>query len=183
MMLPSVPPGVARRLQAMGIAHVIKPILPSALRRALRDDSPGSRPAGQVPMPGWTGGGEPLRILLADDNPVNQLVATRLLARKGHHVTVTHNGLEAVEQFRVQPFDLVLMDVHMPVMDGLEATRQIRELELRRGTCTPIIALTASDMAGDRQSCLASGMDDYVAKPVVPRLLFAAIEQAVGRAS
>jgi len=115
-----------------------------------------------------------LRILLAEDNQVNQMLATVMLQKEGHHVDVAHNGLEAVAAVRSLPYDLVLMDVNMPEMDGLQATAQIRALPSRQGKI-PIIAMTANAMKGDRESYLAAGMDDYVSKPVDKNRLFAAI--------
>jgi signal transduction histidine kinase/ActR/RegA family two-component response regulator len=108
---------------------------------------------------------EPLRILLAEDNPVNQKLAVKLLEKQGHTVTMVGDGRRAVEAFGNGSFDLILMDIHMPGMDGLEAAKRIRELE---GSAhrTPIIALTALAMAGDREVCLAAGMDGFVAKPI-----------------
>jgi CheY-like chemotaxis protein len=108
---------------------------------------------------------EPLRILLAEDNPVNQKLAVKLLEKQGHTVTMASDGRRAVEAFIAGSFDLILMDVHMPEMDGLEATRRIRELE-GNSVRIPIIALTALAMAGDREICLAAGMDGFVAKPI-----------------
>jgi CheY-like chemotaxis protein len=105
----------------------------------------------------------PLKILLAEDNVVNQKVALRLLARLGYEAEVAGNGLEAVAAVRRQPYDVVLMDVQMPEMDGLEASRRIKQ----GGTAVPrIIAVTADAMQGDREKCLAAGMDDYITKPI-----------------
>ena len=107
-----------------------------------------------------------LRILLVEDSVVNQRLALALLNRWGHDVTVANNGLEALELVDQREFQLVLMDVQMPEMDGLEATRRIRESEQTSGEHLPIIAMTAHAMKGDRERCLESGMDDYVSKPV-----------------
>jgi len=106
-----------------------------------------------------------LRILLAEDNLVNQKVAMGMLARMGHRITLAKNGLEALEQWRQNDFDLILMDVQMPEMNGLQATTQIRREEAV-GVHVPIVAMTASAMSEDRDRCLAAGMDDFISKPV-----------------
>lgn len=110
-----------------------------------------------------------LKVLLAEDNKINQLVAVELLGKRGHQVDVAENGKLAVEALVRQPYDLIFMDVQMPVMDGFEATRIIRA-QAANGTC-PIIAMTAHAMQGDRERCLAAGMDDYIAKPLSPQVL------------
>jgi signal transduction histidine kinase/CheY-like chemotaxis protein len=108
-----------------------------------------------------------LRVLVAEDNRVNQLVISRLLAKHGHHVVLCANGRDAVAAFEAEAFDLVLMDVQMPEMDGFEATAEIRRREAERpGRHLPIVALTAFAMSGDRERCLAAGMDDYLSKPI-----------------
>lgn len=112
-----------------------------------------------------------LRVLLAEDNEVNQRLALRLLEKRGHRVTVTNNGFQAVQTLEKQPFDLILMDMQMPEMDGLEATAAIREKEIISGLHTPIIALTAHAMKGDKERCVAGGMDGYLAKPIRPQEL------------
>jgi CheY-like chemotaxis protein len=106
-----------------------------------------------------------LRILLAEDNTVNQMVAVRLLQKRGHAVTVAANGKQALAALGKQPFDIILMDVQMPEMDGFEATALIRAREKDTGGHIPIIAITAHAMVGDRERYLDSGMDDYVSKP------------------
>jgi CheY-like chemotaxis protein len=111
-------------------------------------------------------GEQRLRILLAEDNPVNQRLAVRLLEKRGHGVTLARNGLEVLDLVDRQSFDLILMDVQMPDMDGLEATINIREREARTGGRLPIVAMTAYAMKGDREMCLDAGMDDYINKPV-----------------
>ena len=108
----------------------------------------------------------PLRILLVDDKPTNLLITTRLLEREGHQLVPVSDGREAVQAIENGRFDCVLMDVQMPVMNGYEATRAIRTLEKKNGGYTPVIAMTAHALAGDREKCLESGMDDYIAKPV-----------------
>ena len=117
----------------------------------------------------------PSRILLAEDNPVNQRVGARLLEKGGHTVVIVSSGSEAVEAVLRESFDLVLMDVQMPLMSGYEATRCIRTREQRTGGHIPIVAVTAHAMKGDREICLAAGMDDYLTKPLRPQELNAAI--------
>jgi CheY-like chemotaxis protein len=106
----------------------------------------------------------PLRILLAEDNAVNQKLALRLLEQMGYRADVASNGLEAIESVERQTYDAVLMDVQMPEMDGLDATRAIRKLKTL--TQPRIVAMTANAMQGDREMCLAAGMDDYISKPI-----------------
>ncbi len=120
-----------------------------------------------------------LRILLAEDNAVNQAVATRLLNKMGHEVVVAENGLQALAALEKQTFDLVIMDVQMPEMDGFEATAEIRKREKEQGGHQPIIAMTAHAMKGDRERCLAAGMDAYITKPVQRRDLYEAIEKVM----
>lgn len=119
-----------------------------------------------------------LRVLLAEDNAVNQKLAVRLLEKAGHLVTIANNGQEAVELFAESSFDIVLMDVQMPVMGGEEAAALIRADQ--RGASIPIVALTAHAMEGDREKYLASGMDGYVSKPIVRKQLFTVIEELTG---
>jgi PAS domain S-box-containing protein len=117
----------------------------------------------------------PLRVLLAEDNPINQKLVVCLLEKEGHTVVVAGNGREALATLERQTFDLVLMDVQMPEMDGFEAAAAIRRAERETGRHLPILAMTAYAMKGDRERCLQSGMDGYVPKPVQPRELFEAI--------
>jgi signal transduction histidine kinase/CheY-like chemotaxis protein len=134
------------------------------------------RPVSPIPS-----SSQPRRVLLAEDNVVNQRVATGLLGRRGHDVTVVANGQDAVDAVARERFDLVLMDLQMPIMGGLEATRLIRERE--RQTSSPrvrIVAMTAHAMSGDRERCLAAGMDGYLSKPTEPQTLFDEVE---GRAA
>ena len=125
-----------------------------------------------------------MRILLAEDNPVNQMVAIKLLAKDGHHVKVATTGLEAVQAWEHESFDLILMDEQMPSMDGVEAVKQIRRRELENGAKrTAIVALTASAMKGDRERFLAAGMDGYLAKPFTSEELYAAIRHGISSAA
>jgi CheY-like chemotaxis protein len=119
-----------------------------------------------------------LRVLLAEDNRVNQTLAVRIMQKRGHVVEVVENGRQALEILGKQPFDLILMDMQMPELGGVQATILIREREKSSGGHIPIIALTANAMAGDRERCLNAGMDDYVSKPLQVKELFAAIERA-----
>jgi signal transduction histidine kinase/DNA-binding response OmpR family regulator len=120
---------------------------------------------------GAAAGHRPMRLLLAEDNAVNQMLATRLLQNQGHTVTVAHNGEEALELWRAAPFDAILMDVDMPVMGGYEATQRIRALEAGTEKHIQIVAMTAHAMRGAREECLAHGMDGYLAKPIDIELL------------
>ncbi len=121
----------------------------------------------------------PLRVLLAEDNPVNQLLARRLLEKRGHTVLLAGDGREALLRWRTEAVDLILMDVQMPTMDGLEATARLRAAEAATGRHVRIVAMTANAMAGDRERCLAAGMDDYLTKPIDLR----ALDRALGEAA
>ena len=123
----------------------------------------------------------PLKILLVEDNPINQKVASRVLEKAGHKVTIAGNGVEAITQVSDSLFDLVLMDVMMPEMDGLTATVAIRESEQGTDRHLPIVALTANAMQGDREKCLEAGMDGYVSKPIQLPILFQEIAQTMRR--
>jgi CheY-like chemotaxis protein len=124
-----------------------------------------------------------LRILLAEDNPVNQKVARKFMELRGHSVTVAGNGREAIELAAQQTFDLVLMDVQMPEMDGFAATAVLRARESSTASHLPIIAMTAHAMKGDAERCLEAGMDAYVAKPINPASLFALVDQVCGESN
>ena len=122
-----------------------------------------------------------LRALLVEDNAVNRKVAVRLLTQKGIEVTQAEDGRIGVEKWSEGTFDIVLMDVQMPEMDGFQATAEIRRLEALQGRRTPIVAMTAHAMSGDRERCLAAGMDDYVTKPVRAESLYEVIGRWAGR--
>jgi signal transduction histidine kinase len=135
----------------------------------------GRREAVAAPAPAARSGGG-ARVLVAEDNVVNQMLARRLLERAGCTVDVVSNGREAVERTREFTYDLVLMDCHMPEMDGFSATRAIRE-RVPRGQGLPIVALTASALVSNREACIEAGMDDFLAKPIVPGLLLSCLER------
>ena len=164
----------------LGITRVLtKPIKPrdllDAITRVLgttipgEDHAPPSAPARPAGIPA-------MRVLLAEDGRVNQLVASRMLAARGHTVVVADDGQAAVEEHARGSYDAILMDVQMPRLDGFGATRVIREREQESGDHIRIIAMTANAMKGDREKCLESGMDDYIAKPVRSEELFSALE-------
>jgi CheY-like chemotaxis protein len=169
--------GDAQRCQDLGVAaYLLKPIRQSELREAIARVLGAQEQKGAIPLITRYSLGDAvertaLRVLVAEDNAVNQRLASRMLEKRGHRVTVTANGLEAVEALANGNFDLILMDIQMPEMDGFEATAAIRTREKRDGTHIPIIALTANAMKGDRERCLAAGMDGYLSKPIVPREL------------
>ena len=179
--------GDLARCRTLGIArHLVKPFTPSelldavllALGQSLETTAAPAAPAD----PGAETSSQRLHVLVAEDNPVNQRLIVRLLEKMGHIPIVAHNGQEAVEAYESRPFDAALMDVQMPVMDGLAATMAIRESEARHPgrRRLPIMALTAYAMRGDRERCLAAGMDDYLTKPIKPEDLSAALDRLFG---
>ena len=119
-----------------------------------------------------------MRVLLAEDNPVNQKLARLMLTKAGYQVEVANNGRETVGKFTSSPddFDLIFMDIQMPEMDGMEATKTIRE---KGFDSIPIVAMTANAMKGDREKCLEAGMDDYISKPIKREVVFDVIERWV----
>jgi CheY-like chemotaxis protein len=119
----------------------------------------------------------PRRVLLVEDNAINRRVALGLLRSRGHQAVVAENGREAVDTLAEQEFDVVLMDMQMPILDGYEATTEIRRREHQTGGHIPIVAMTAEALKGDRERCLAVGMDDYVSKPITPAEMYRAIER------
>jgi CheY-like chemotaxis protein/HPt (histidine-containing phosphotransfer) domain-containing protein len=175
--------GDLARCRTLGVArHLVKPFTPSELLNAvllaLGQSIETAAPSAAAPRDVST---RRLHVLVAEDNPVNQRVIVRLLEKMGHIPIVAYNGQEAVEAYESRPFDVVLMDVQMPVMDGLTATKAIRESETRHPgrRRLPIMALTAYAMRGDRERCLAAGMDEYLTKPVKPEELSAALARLV----
>uniref|UniRef100_Q47HI8 Sensory/regulatory protein RpfC n=1 Tax=Dechloromonas aromatica (strain RCB) TaxID=159087 RepID=Q47HI8_DECAR len=183
------------RLREIGVsAHLVKPIGGADLIDALAlADGPGNQELSEFALSEINFDGvakedsSGLNILLVEDNPVNQELATRLLERQSHRVSLANNGAEAVDLFDSGHFDVILMDMQMPVMGGIEATEAIRSREMRRSWVVShelkpvyIIAMTANVMATDRDRCLEAGMNDYVAKPLRSEELYAALERARG---
>lgn len=169
-----------RQAQHLGLScSLTKPVLPVHVAQLLAVSTDSAQPASfrSAPPPGESL--HRLRILLAEDNAVNQRVAVRLLEKRGHQVSVAVNGVEALEALRLGRFDLVLMDIQMPVMDGVETVAHIRELERSSGSHLPVIALTAHAMKDDKAHCLAAGMDGYVSKPIDPDELFAVMDKVI----
>ena len=164
---------------ALAAAHLHKPVRRQELVQVVRSVVSATPPKADVRHDGHLAG-EPspaskagrLRVLLVEDNVVNQMVAQSLLERRGFEVVVAGNGREGVEAFQRGAFDLVLMDIQMPEMDGFEALAAIRALEERTGRHTPVVALTAHAMKEDRDRCLAAGMDDYLSKPIEASRLY-----------
>jgi two-component system sensor histidine kinase/response regulator len=179
LLASSIGPAEVDRCHELGIkAHLAKPVKPSQLRDVLRTVLGGlerqTPPASAAAA--TSRAGAPRRVLLVEDNRVNQRVATDLLEGRGHVVVVAGNGREALDLLERSSFDLVLMDVQMPIMDGFEATAEIRRRETAGARRSPIIAMTAHALSGDRERCLQGGMDGYLSKPIDPRALFEAVE-------
>jgi signal transduction histidine kinase/CheY-like chemotaxis protein len=168
------------------------PFLTRHTVRELHSELPGASPAGRTEgarsaatsTPAVAVASEPagIRVLLVEDNLVNQKVAQALLERLGCAVDIAMNGKEALVLLGAEEYSMVFMDCQMPVMDGYDATRTIRESEKKAGTRVPIVAMTASAMQGDREKCLAVGMDDYITKPVKKEFLRSALERWAGKA-
>ncbi len=170
--------GDATRCRQLGVdAYLLKPVRPSSLRQAVasvlgRDRAAPQPGAGPVTRHSLRESRGRLTVLLAEDNLVNQRLAVRLLEKHGHTVVVASDGRQVLSLLERGPVDLVLMDVQMPEMDGLEATAAIRQQEKTNGHHVPIVAMTAHTMKGDRERCLAAGMDGYLAKPIQPKELY-----------
>jgi PAS domain S-box-containing protein len=181
MLTSGAQPGSAARRRELGLSACLpKPIKQADLWRALAQIMGGDGTK-REPAHHTAESDQPtsrrLRILLAEDNPINQNLAVRLLGKQGHEVIVANNGNEAVAALEQKPFDLVLMDLQMPQMDGLEATAAIRAREASKGSHVPIIAMTAFAMIGDKEKCLEAGMDGYISKPVRAKELFETIDR------
>ena len=165
-------------LQSRRLPFIVKPISETTLQKVIGQALGSVQKQGNVASnskpPSTT---RPMRILVAEDNPVNQRVITVLLEKRGHSVSLARNGSEAIELYANQMFDIIFMDVQMPIMNGYDASFAIRSAESPTGSRTPIIALTAHAMKGDREHCLNAGMDDYLTKPVRIRDLDAMLER------
>jgi two-component system, sensor histidine kinase and response regulator len=176
----------AQRCRELGFAtHLVKPFKSSELLACLKSAVQSATSAVPVekalstqPAAGAGDNKQCLNILLAEDNPVNQRVAVGILEKRGHVVIAVENGLQALKALKMQRFDLVLMDLQMPEMDGFSATAAIRQEEQTSGDHLPIVAMTARAMKGDRECCLEAGMDEYISKPVNPKSLLAIVEKA-----
>jgi len=171
---------VLRRSREAGVdaclkKPVVQPELYSALQRVVSGRADEQRQRIQAKPPDEKAA-IPLRILIAEDNPINQKIAIRLLEKRGHGPVAKSSGQEALAALEQEAFDLVLMDVQMPDMDGFEVTAAIREREKGAGRHIPIVAMTAHTMKGDRERCLAAGMDAYVPKPIDPEHFFRVVE-------
>ena len=175
----------ARCRQLEVAAYLTKPVgqseLLDAILRVLGARASETQPCALVTRHSLREGRKGPRVLLAEDNAINQTLAVRLLEKRGCSVEIAGNGREAVAAFEKQSFDLVLMDVQMPEMDGFEATAAIRDRERTTGTHTPIVAMTAHVMKGDREQCLAAGMDGYIPKPVRAQELFEVLNRLTPR--
>ena len=182
IMLTSSRTADKERCAELGIAaHLSKPLHPAELLRTIEKITGRERiepvvPASRIVVPL-----EPLRLLVAEDNPVNQKLAHALLTRRGHRPVVVGNGSEAVDAWKQEAFDAIFMDVQMPEMDGFEATAAIRDAERETGGHVAIIAMTAHAMQGDRERCLAAGMDDYLTKPISIREVDRVLDQLTAR--
>ncbi len=170
---------LSARGQELGISeYLLEPILEGDLLKLIeaQDDSDADSAGSETEQPAvpenWT-------VLLAEDNAVNRLVASGVLVRQGHTVVEAVNGVVALDLVRQRRFDIILMDVQMPEMDGYEATKRIRQWDAAMGRHTPILALTAHAMAGDRELCLNAGMDDYITKPLDARALLQKMESLI----
>jgi CheY-like chemotaxis protein len=164
-------------------AYLAKPVgeaeLMETILRALRPDAEKETAPKLETRNVVRNGTRHLRLLVAEDNPINRLLVTRLIEKQGHISMVAVNGRDALDVLDKEQIDCVLMDVQMPVMDGFEATAAIRDKERSCAGHVPIIAMTAHAMAGDRERCLAMGMDDYIAKPFNVKELFATVDRVI----
>jgi CheY-like chemotaxis protein len=173
-------PGDAQRCERLGIgSYLMKPAKHSELLEAITAVVGRTAMVAEIPDQLQRDGTSlpPLNVLLVEDGKANQILARGMLKKWGHQVVVAENGEQAIQKWRQGEFNVILMDVQMPVMDGIEATRRIREMEVRTNSHIPIVAMTAHAMKGDRDRCLNAGMDNYVAKPFRKSDLHAVLSQ------
>jgi CheY-like chemotaxis protein len=178
--------GDAARCKEIGIeVYLMKPVEQPALLAAIAHSLGRPAAAGAAPLTrhSLNESRRKLRVLLAEDNAINQKLAVHLLEKHGHSVAVASDGIEALAAVQAGEFDLILMDVQMPNMSGLEAAAAIRTLERGTGKHIPIVAMTAHAMKGDQERCLEAGMDGYISKPIQPERMMEVIEQATGPAA
>jgi CheY-like chemotaxis protein len=183
LMLSSAELGDEReRMERLGVkVFLTKPVTQSELLNAVVGLVGGGDAGAKksLDMPAILQSSAPSNLLLVEDNPVNRKLAVSLLEKWGHSVVIAEDGRQALDIWEGRFFDLILMDIQMPVMGGFEATARIRERERQTGRHIPILAMTANAMSGDRERCLQAGMDDYVPKPIKTTELFNAVEQAL----
>jgi CheY-like chemotaxis protein len=177
-------PGDAARCRKLGFsAYLTKPVnqsdLLDAIMLALHPSNNAEEPAQLITKHSLNESPLHFRILLAEDNVINQKLAVRLLEKKGYRVTLANNGLEVISIWEEDKIDLILMDLQMPKMDGLEATITIRKKEEKTGQHVPILAMTAHAMQEDKRNCFDAGMDAYLSKPLNPKELFDTIENFI----
>ncbi len=173
-------PTDADQFQNYGISrYLTKPIIWSELLNEVLHQFGKHAPVdpAKSPLPAPATHGQPRRVLLVEDNEINRRVAVGLLRSRGHQVVLAENGQVAVDLLAHETFDVVLMDMQMPILNGYEATLAIRQREQQTGGHIPIVAMTAEALKGDRERCLATGMDDYVSKPIAPLALYRAVER------
>ncbi len=169
-------PGEGARCRELGIAaYLLKPVLRADLLQALlsvlHNGGEPTEPPPLITRHSLRENLRPLHILVAEDNPINQLLISRMLGKRGHRCVLAENGNQAVRRSEQESYDLIFMDVQMPEMDGLAATAAIRARELKTGLHIPIYAMTAHAMKGDQETCLRAGMDGYLSKPLASQLL------------
>jgi len=168
----------ARRCREVGIQlYLRKPILRSRLHERLQVFFRKAATTPPAENASVAVGTRPISVLLAEDNPVNQMVAVKMLERAGHQVEAVADGAQALARYQEKKYDMILMDVQMPVMDGCEATRRIRRMEKEKGGHICIVALTAHVMKRDRDECFRAGMDHYLSKPLRSHELYALLQE------
>lgn len=177
-------PGESERCMQLGIRHSLpKPVTPIELRQAIWQATGESQEPNHdvIRQAGLQRSNQSLSLMLVEDNVINQQVAMRWLNAAGHAVLLCENGREAIDALKTNEVDIILMDMQMPVMDGIEATKLIRAKEAETGKHVPIIAMTANVMPGDKEKCLQAGMDAYISKPIQRETLFTTLAEVMGK--